>query len=272
MSESGYSSDEDCFYRDELIRLKKSFRVKGLLQKAAHGDIYLGTTRDYLKKEVILKMIKKRKTSISYLDGRRVPNEAKLHYLAYQADQNGTVAYLDCFERVADFVIVMEKPENSLDLLEFVNEYGQLDFETAKSITQQLAKSSLLYSKVGIAHCDLKDENVLFNPLTGQTKIIDFGNATYNDKVNHESFGTPAYYSPELKNQTTFDVNSCTVYNIGCIIFTVLTGSSPFSECVDFDIQRHVQLNGNISSKERHFLSKLLATTTSKRVQLEKLL
>ena len=166
----------------------------------------------------------------------------------------------------------MEKSENSLDLLEFVNEYGQLDFETAKSITQQLAESSLLYSKVGIAHCDLKDENVLFNPLTGQTKIIDFGNATYTDKVNHESFGTPAYYSPELKNQTAFEIDACTVYNIGCIIFTVLTGTSPFSECVDFDFQRHVQLNGDISSKERQLLSKLLATTVSQRVQLQRLL
>ena len=109
MSESGYSSDEDCFYRDELIRLKKSFRVRGLLRKAAHGDIYLGTTRDCTKKEVILKMVKKRKTNISYLNGRRVPNEAKLHYQAYQADPTGTVGYLDCFERVADFVIAMEK-------------------------------------------------------------------------------------------------------------------------------------------------------------------
>ena len=272
MSESGYSSDEDCFYRDELIRLKKSFRVRGLLRKAAHGDIYLGTTRDHSKKEVILKMIKKRKTNISFLNGRRVPNEAKLHYQAYQADPMGTVGYLDCFERVADFVIAMEKPENSVDLLEFVNEYGQLGYQTAKSITTQLARSSVLYSQAGIAHCDLKDENVLFNPLTGQTKIIDFGNASYTDKVNQESFGTPAYYSPELKNQIAFDINLCTVYTIGCITFTVLTGFSPFSEIVDFDFQQHVQLNGDLSSKERQLLSSLLAINSDRRVLLKQLL
>ena len=274
MSESGYSSDEDCFLRDELIRLKKSFRVRGLLRKAAHGDIYLANTRDHSKLEVILKMVKKRKTSTSYLNGRRVPNEAKIHSQAYQADPTGTVAYLDCFERVVDFVIAMEKPVNSLDLLEFVNEYGQLDMLTAKSITAQLGRSSLLYKQANLVHCDLKDENVLFNPLTGQTKIIDFGNAVYLDQVTGESFATPAYYSPELKKlnspaTTELDIDACTVYTIGCIVFTLLTGSSPFDATIEFDFQRHVQLNGNISKHERQLLSSLLADQSDRREALE---
>ena len=259
MSESGYSSDEDCFYRDELIRLKKAFRVRGLIRKAAHGDIFLGTTRDSLKTEVILKVVKKRKIGISYLNGRRVPDEAKFHYLAYRADPAGTVGYIDCFERVADFVIVMEKPVNSVDLLEFVNEYGQVDIETAECIASQLAASSRLYKQVDVAHCDLKDENVLFNPLTGQTKIIDFGNATWYNKVNQESFGTPAYHSPELKSNALVDIDANTVYNIGCILFTVLTATSPFEDLKSFDFQRHIQLNGEITRPERLLLSKLLS-------------
>ena len=270
MSESGYSSDEDCFFRDELLRLKKAYRVRGLIRKAAHGDIFLGTTRDSNRVEVVLKVVKKRKTYISYLNGRRVPNEAKLHFLAHQADPTGTVAFLDCFERVSDFVIVMEKPENSIDLLEFVNEYGQLDFETTKKITSQLARSSVLHREAGVAHCDLKDENVLFNPMTGNVKIIDFGNATHYSKVKHDSFGTPAYYPPEVKNKTFFKTDSTTVYNIGCIAFTALTGTSPFDEKV-FDFQRHVLFNASVSRKERAFLSSLLSDTVH-RVQLEQLI
>ena len=280
MSESGYSSDEDCFFRDELIRLKKSFRVRGLLRKAAHGDIYLANTRDHSKREVILKMVKKRKTTTSFLNGRRVPNEAKIHCQAYQADPVGTVAYLDCFERVADFVIAMEKPTNSLDLLEFVNEYGQLDIEMAQSITAQLAGSSLLYKQANIAHCDLKDENVMFNPSTGEIKIIDFGNACHIDQVKADSFATPAYYSPELKKLASTDctahlpetnVDACTVYKIGCIIFTVLTGSSPFDATIEFDFQRHIQLNGNITKHERTLLSSLLAVDSNSRKPIEQL-
>ena len=270
MSESGYSSDEDCFFRDELVRLKKEYRVRGLVRKAAHGDIFLGTTRDINRTEVVLKVVKKRKSDVSYLNGRRVPNEARLHFLAYQADPTGTVAFLDCFERVSDFVIVMEKPENSIDLLEFVNEYGQLDLETTKKITSQLARSSLLHKEAGITHCDLKDENVLFNPMTGNIKIIDFGNATLYNKVKPDSFGTPAYYPPEVKQQTCFDIDSSTVYNIGCIAFTVLTGCSPFDEKV-FDFQRHVLFNNCLSRKERVLLSNLLSDTVH-RVQLEQLL
>ena len=270
MSESGYSSDEDCFYRDELVRLKKAYRVRGLIRKAAHGDIFLGNTRDCSKTEVVLKVVKKRKTEISYLNGRRVPNEAKFHYLAYQADPSGTVAFFDCFERLSDFVIVMEKPENSVDLLEFVNEFGQLDFETAKIITTQLARSSLLHKEAGIIHCDLKDENVLFNPMTRTVKIIDFGNATMCNKVTSSSFGTPAYYPPEVKNKSSFNSDASTVYNIGCIAFTVVTGTSPFEER-PFDLQRHVLFNGALSRHERSLLFQLLSDC-SQRVQLHKIL
>ena len=271
MSESGYSSDEDCFYRDELVRLKRSIRVRGLLRKGAHGDIFVGAMRNEAKTAVILKVTKKRKCTTSFLNGRRVPNEAKFHYLAHQADPSGTVGYLDCFERVADFVIVMEKPSNSLDLLEFVNEYGQIDHKMASHIATQLAESTRLYKNVNIAHCDVKDENVLFNPLTGQTKIIDFGNATWFDKVTRESFGTPAFNPSELRScAREFSVDSCTVYNIGCIIYTLLTASSPFYEGVEFDFQRHVQLNGSLDRSERHLLSKLL-THCVNRVQLNQL-
>ena len=67
------------------------------------------------------------------------------------------------------------------------------------AITAQLARSALLYKQANIAHCDFKDENVMFNPFTGVVKIIDFGNACHIDKVKAESFAPPAYYSPELK-------------------------------------------------------------------------
>ena len=126
-----------------------------------------------------------------------------------------------------------------------------------KNITSQLARSSLLHREAGIAHCDLKGENVLFNPMTGNVEVSDFGNATLYNKVKSDSFGTQAYYPPEVKQQTGFNTESSTVYNIGCIAFTILTGSSPFDEKV-FDFQRHVLFNGSINQKERALLNQVL--------------
>ena len=268
MSESGYSSDEDCFYREELIRLKKTYRVKALLQKAAHGDIFLGSDRQ--RRQVILKVIKKRKGSITYHNGRRIPTEAKMHYLAHAADPKGTVALLDVFERTADFVLAMEKPDNSIDLLDFVNEYGQLDLAVVKDITSQLARSTLNHGH--IVHRDLKDENVLFDPLTRQTKIIDFGNACYAQDPNVNKFGTPAFYSPEQRTGQTTNTEKNTIYSIGCIAFILLTASSPFTEDVEFDFDRHILLNFSLSKGEREFLSKLLHPNPVQRVQLSTLL
>ena len=77
--------------------------------------------------------------------------------------------------------------------------------------------------------------------MTGNVKTIDFGSAALYNKVKSDYFGTPAYYPPEVKQQAGFSTDSSTVYNIDCITFTILTGSSPFDEKV-FDFQRHVAL------------------------------
>ena len=145
MSESGYSSDEDCFYREELIRLKKSYRVKALLRKAAHGDIFLGSDRQ--RRQVILKVIKKRKGSITYHNGRRIPTEAKMHYLARAADPKGTVALLDVFERTADFVLAMEKPDNSID---FIFSQAVLEHVNLHDFKELLDQTKRVLNKNGI--------------------------------------------------------------------------------------------------------------------------
>ena len=262
MSESGYSSDEDCFYRDQLRRLRKLYKIKGLVQKAAHGDIYVGTVRSS-KEEAVFKIVKKVKTQSTIYNGQRVPAEAKFQYLACKADPDGTVRLMDVFEREKDYILVMEKPINSLDLLDFVNNYGQLDLKTTRQICRQLAKSSLLYDQ--IVHRDLKDENVMFDPMTGNTKIIDFGNACYSNSKQVDEFGTEAFYAPEHGSKNV-DIEKLTTYTIGCIAFTILTGSSPFG--TNFDFHRHVLFNHLLSKAERTLLSSLLCPEPRKRASL----
>ena len=265
MSESGYSSDEDCFYREQLRAMRKLYKVKSLLKRAAHGDIFAGVKRA-TKEDVILKVVKKHKLQTTTDQGRKVPLEAKCHRLAAEADPAGTVSLYNTFERECDFVMVMEKPKNSLDMLDFINEYGQLDEKTTRQICRQLATSSLAHGS--IIHGDLKDENVLFDPMSGATKIIDFGNANFVDHPNANDFGTPAFYAPEMKSNAV-DIEKCTVYTIGCIAFTALTGSSPFGS--GFDFHRHVLFNTSLLKSERHFLTTLLCPNPSKRISLSEL-
>ena len=156
MSESGYSTDEDSFYCDEMIRFKRCYRIQGLMRKAAHGDIYLAHRRNKEKTEVVLKVIKKRKSSLVPFEGRRVPAEVKYHAMCAAVDE-GTVALYDVIERVADFILVMEKPSNSIDILELVNQYGPMSSETVRNTIKQVALSSLRHHEhAGVFHGDIK--------------------------------------------------------------------------------------------------------------------
>ena len=268
MSESGYSSDEyenEAFFKSEMKNFKSSYEVSSLVMMSANGKIYLGKDK-FTGDEVIIKILP-RKANLTWVGDRRVPREVKYHFLAAGVDI-GSVQILDFYERKKDFILILEKPENSIDLLEFTNTYGPLDFKMAKSICKQLATSSLAHQSAGVCHRDLKDENVLFNPSTGQVKIIDYGCATAHQNEYTTYAGTQAYAPPEFLQTGSMTSDKMTSYHIGCILFTILTRSCPFSENSDFDFEKFVTLNSNLSFEERSLLSKLLHPNPDSRISL----
>ena len=271
MSESGYSSDEyenEAFFKSEMKNFKSSYEVSSLVMMSANGKIYLGKDKEY-GNDVIIKILP-RKSNLTWVGDRRVPREVKYHFLAAGVDI-GSVQILDFYERKKDFILILEKPENSIDLLEFTNTYGSLDFKMAKSICKQLATSSLAHQSAGVCHRDLKDENVLFNPSNGQVKIIDFGCATVHQDEFTKYAGTHAYAPPEFRKTGSMSSDKMTSYHIGCILYTILTRSCPFSESSNFDFEKFITLNSKLSFDERTLLSKLLQPNPDSRISLQDL-
>jgi len=94
---------------------------------------------------------------------------------------------------------------------------------------QQLIKGIEYLHSQGIAHLDLKLENLVIGE-DYQLKIIDFDQAHFLNQTQVETRGTPCFRAPELIDETCEDFISADVYSIGVILFGVKTGEFPFME------------------------------------------
>jgi serine/threonine-protein kinase len=116
------------------------------------------------------------------------------------------------------------------DLQECLRRDGPLHPQRAADVVQQVAEALDAAHAAGLVHRDVKPANVL---LSGRHAYLsDFGltrsvaaEAQLTD--TDERLGTVDFMSPEQLRGRRLDARS-DVYALGCLLFTVLTGSPPF--------------------------------------------
>jgi predicted ATPase/serine phosphatase RsbU (regulator of sigma subunit)/tRNA A-37 threonylcarbamoyl transferase component Bud32 len=134
-----------------------------------------------------------------------------------------------------------------------------------------------------IVHKDINPTNIIFNPETGQLKIIDFGISTKftreNPTVKNPNVleGTLAYISPEQTGRMNRSLDYRTdFYSLGATFYELLTGKLPFEtndalELVNCHIAKvpispH-QINPEIPPALSDIVMKLMAKTAEERYQ-----
>ena len=118
----------------------------------------------------------------------------------------------------------------------------------AADMARQLASALAFFHSVGVAHLDLKPENVMRQP-DGVLRLIDYGAAAtfaagrLDDAWVEETGGTEAFRAPERLDSVYDDEDevwdaegringpAADVYSLGVCCFLALTGTDPF----DFD-------------------------------------
>jgi tetratricopeptide (TPR) repeat protein len=109
----------------------------------------------------------------------------------------------------------------------------QLPVETAVRITEEVAGALQAAHQRGIAHRDVKPENVML--CDGVAYVVDFGIAKALVETGEErltstglAIGTPAYMSPEQASGGVVDARS-DQYSLGCLLYEMLSGEPPFT-------------------------------------------
>ncbi|EJW82635.1 CAMK/PKD protein kinase, partial [Wuchereria bancrofti] len=195
------------------------------------GTVYAGVHRQS-GREVAVKVIAKDRFSKKSSAG--VETLRSEVAILQSISHCGIIKLESMFETKDKIFVVMEKMNG--DMLEMIlsQAAGRLDERVTKFLIMQiLCALRYLHSK-GIAHCDLKPENVLLSDLVNvfpQTKLCDFGYARFigDAQFRKTIVGTPAYLAPEVLQKRGYN-KSLDMWSVGVIIYVTLSGTFPFND------------------------------------------
>lgn len=121
------------------------------------------------------------------------------------------------------------------------------------SITLQLLEGVLHIHRKGLAHCDIKPENILFvDKSSTEIKIIDFGSAMYVEPRPIDDEQPPCftldYAPPEIIAskylRETSESNSCDLWSLGATLYKIACERLPFR---NKETETHQQIAERIS-------------------------
>ncbi|ARV62613.1 serine/threonine protein kinase [Nostocales cyanobacterium HT-58-2] len=158
-----------------------------------------------------------------------------------------------------------------------------LELNNFLKIAIQLSSTLAQLHQNNILHKDIKPDNILINPKTGQVEIIDFGISSRlsreNQTVSNPNLleGTLAYMSPEQTGRMNRSIDYRTdFYSLGVTFYEMLTGQLPFATTNPLELVHcHIaktpvapkELNHEIPQAVSDIVMKLLAKTAEERYQ-----
>ncbi|PRP80694.1 hypothetical protein PROFUN_11653 [Planoprotostelium fungivorum] len=128
--------------------------------------------------------------------------------------------------------IVLEYLEG-IDLLDFVlsQPESRLNPTTAGKIFAQILSAVRYLHNKGIAHRDLKLENIMVDPNGENPKLIDFGlaNRFEANKLFRTPCGSPFYAAPEILKRQPYYGPSNDIWSLGVVLYSMMTGTIPWA-------------------------------------------
>ncbi|NUN14054.1 MAG: AAA family ATPase [Myxococcales bacterium] len=161
--------------------------------------------------------------------------------------------------------------------------FGAINLAAFLNLAIQLADILNQLHHHHIIHKDIKPDNILFNPATGQVKLTDFSLSSRLSRENpnisspHILEGTLAYMSPEQTGRMNRAIDYRTdFYSLGVTFYELLTGQLPFQTTDPMElVHAHIakqplpphELNPQIPRPISDIVLKLLAKTAEDRYQ-----
>ena len=102
---------------------------------------------------------------------------------------------------------------------------GPFSVARVSRLVEEVGSGLLAAHTAGVVHCDIKASNVLFDE-TGNSYLSDFGIAVTSTIHDQTGDRTRVYAAPELSDRSGDTIQS-DIFSFGCMLWELLTGTSP---------------------------------------------
>lgn len=190
-----------------------------------YGCVKLAT-HNKTKQKVAIKILQKSQIQTKICDLQKMYREMQILKML---DHPNIVKLYQIIETDDKLYLVMEYMEGG-ELYDKIKKHGPMVDKDARELIRQLVSAIQYCHAKGIAHRDLKLENILLDRDGKTIKLIDFGFSNFTSHYSKLSTfcGSPPYAAPELFQGIEYNGFKTDIWALGVIIYTITTASLPF--------------------------------------------
>lgn len=217
----------------------------------------------------VVKDIKYKRRTWCNIRTQMIPDEI---YLSEQLSHPSIAQLRDIHFEQGNWILVTDYFPHHIDLFEYVKRKGPMGTKDTKGVIMKLSNVLNYLISEKIDHRDIKDENILYNPLSKEIKLIDFGSASYITNYPYKEMqGTDLYIPPEFYKTGKYSALPGITWAVGCLAHTLLNDRNPFESINDIINQKHPKYRSYIDDNTKKFLMDLTTTDENQRIHPEKI-
>ncbi|VDM63047.1 unnamed protein product [Angiostrongylus costaricensis] len=295
-------------------KFKKHYKLKGELGRGGFGIVYravrisdeLPVAVKFIDRRTVREWGKVNKLYEFQINDEHLPMEICM--LARCSKIRGVIRLIDWYSIPEGYLIVMERPYPSVDMFDFIKGQQHLDEEMTRFLFKQIVQTLHDCHQKRVLHRDLKDtenpcteskvlrkiihqrilvtpqlyfvafkdENIVIDLVTGETKLIDFGAATILKKSHYTDFqGTRLYCPPEWFLHSLYLGREAAVWSLGVLLYNALNGRLPFKNEKDIctaHLLGPLPFYTPVSAEAKDLIAKCLAFDPFSRCSIEEIL
>jgi serine/threonine protein kinase len=203
-----------------------SYAAERVIGNGSFGVVYQATIVETNETVAIKKVLQDRRfknRELQIMSQLSHPDVVQLKHCFYSKGEKPDEVYLNL---VMEFI-----PETVHRTLRNHTKANKLlPISYARSYMWQICRSVAYIHSKGIAHRDIKPQNLLLNPKSHQVKLCDFGSAKrlVSGEPNVSYICSRYYRAPELVFEATEYTCSIDIWSVGCVMAEMLLGNPIF--------------------------------------------